>query len=129
LPSLLWWLRRATKTETGLFEIQAKHLNEFRHTRQVHRDHGKLVYALFGSACQIDADRDQGSASTMPKSESKPADPTADLARCFLRFANLPSYPLDRRSRDEAKLWHQAGKMAIEALEPRKPQDRGRPGR
>src|SRR5215210_4125858 len=36
LASLLWRLRRATKTETGLFEIQAKHLDEFRHTRQVH---------------------------------------------------------------------------------------------
>src|SRR5262252_4924045 len=30
LASLLWRLRRATTMETGLFEIQAGHLNEFR---------------------------------------------------------------------------------------------------
>jgi hypothetical protein len=30
LASLLWRLRRATTMETGLFEIQADHLNEFR---------------------------------------------------------------------------------------------------
>ena len=29
LASLLWRLRRATAMETGLFEIQAKHLREF----------------------------------------------------------------------------------------------------
>src|SRR3954449_7052469 len=33
LASLLWRLRRATKIETGLFEIQAKHLLEFRRKR------------------------------------------------------------------------------------------------
>src|SRR5438045_4306766 len=33
LASLLWRLRRATTMETGLFEIQAKHLLEFRSTR------------------------------------------------------------------------------------------------
>src|SRR5215213_4389600 len=30
LASLLWRLRRATTMETGLFEIQAKHLRDFR---------------------------------------------------------------------------------------------------
>src|SRR3954454_16345477 len=33
LASLLWRLRRATTMETGLFEIQAKHLLEFRMRR------------------------------------------------------------------------------------------------
>ena len=32
LASLLWRVRRATTTETGLFEIQAKHLLDFRST-------------------------------------------------------------------------------------------------
>src|SRR4030095_10398000 len=31
LASLLWRLRRATTMETGLFEIQAEHLREFKH--------------------------------------------------------------------------------------------------
>ena len=35
LASLLWRLRRATIMETGLFEIQASHLNGFRQARQV----------------------------------------------------------------------------------------------
>src|SRR5256885_7867276 len=34
LASLLWRIRRATTVETGLFEIQATHLLEFRQTRQ-----------------------------------------------------------------------------------------------
>jgi hypothetical protein len=34
LASLLWRLRRATTMETGLFEIQADHLNGFRQARQ-----------------------------------------------------------------------------------------------
>src|SRR5881392_1774827 len=33
LASLLWRIRRATTIETGLFEIQAKHLLEFRKNR------------------------------------------------------------------------------------------------
>ncbi len=57
-----------------------------------------------------------------------PVDPATDLARCFLRLANLPSYPLDRLSRYEAILWRQAGQIlfALDALDRRKPQDRGR---
>src|SRR6516225_676416 len=35
LASLLWRLRRATTIETGLFEIQAEHLNDFRKRRQI----------------------------------------------------------------------------------------------
>src|SRR5438270_7939595 len=35
LASLLWRLRRATTMETGLFEIQAEHLREFRQVRHV----------------------------------------------------------------------------------------------
>jgi hypothetical protein len=35
LASLLWRLRRATIMETGLFEIQASHLNGFRQARQL----------------------------------------------------------------------------------------------
>src|SRR4051794_5571318 len=35
LASLLWRIRRATTMETGLFEIQAKHLLEFRREAQL----------------------------------------------------------------------------------------------
>ena len=57
-----------------------------------------------------------------------PVDPATDLARCFLGLANLPNFALDRLSRYEATLWRQAGQIlfALEALDRRKPQDRGR---
>ena len=43
LASLLWRLRRATTMETGLFEMQADQLREFRQARQVHPDSRKIV--------------------------------------------------------------------------------------
>jgi hypothetical protein len=45
-----------------------------------------------------------------------------------LRLANLPNYALDRLSRYEATLWRQAGRVlfALDALDRRKPQERGR---
>src|SRR5450755_3793512 len=45
LASLLWRLRRATTMETGLFEMQANQLHEFRQARRVHPDQRKIVYA------------------------------------------------------------------------------------
>jgi hypothetical protein len=64
----------------------------------------------------------------VPGPGPEPFDPTADLARCFLRLANLPSCALDRLSRYEAILWRQVGQIlfALDALDRRKPQDRGR---
>ena len=50
LASLLWRLRRATTMETGLFEIQADYLREFRQGRQVNPASREVVYALFGRA-------------------------------------------------------------------------------
>src|SRR5947209_12286317 len=48
LASLLWRLRRATTMETGLFEIQAGHLREFRQTSHDHTDSHTVVHAMFG---------------------------------------------------------------------------------
>ena len=47
LASLLWRLRRATTIETGLFEIQADRLSDFRKTRLVSPASREIVYALF----------------------------------------------------------------------------------
>ena len=138
LASLLWRLRRATTMETGLFEIQADHLVGFRHARQVHPTSREIVQALFGPADSASFDRDPAShgitngteatASSVPRSVEPAVDPTAELARCFLRLANLPNYALDRLSRDEATLWRQVRQIliALDALDRRKPQDRGR---
>ena len=66
----------------------------------------------------------------VPSSELNPippsVDPTVELARRFLRHANLPNFALDRLSRYEATLWRQAGQIlhAVDALDRRKPQER-----
>ena len=59
---------------------------------------------------------------------SRTVHPNAEFARCFLRLANLPNYALDRLSRYEATLWRQVRQIliALDALDRRKPQDRGR---
>jgi hypothetical protein len=132
LASLLWRLRRATTMETGLFEIQADHQSQLRQARQVLPASRKLVYVLSDST---NKDRDPAShsitnvAEAVPSSESKPIGPVdraLDLARCFLRLANLPNFALDRLSRYEANLWRQTGRIlyALDALDRRKPQER-----
>lgn len=116
LASLLWRLRRTTTMETGLFEIQADHLNEFKKARQVRPAARNVVYAMLG---RVD---------TSGRQAGEPTDePATDLARCFLRLANLPSYALDRLSRYEVVLWRQVDQvlMVLDALDRRKPQERG----
>jgi hypothetical protein len=49
LASLLWRLRRATTIETGLFEIQADHLSNFRRTHQISPASREIVHALFNA--------------------------------------------------------------------------------
>ena len=134
LASLLWRLRRATTMETGLFEIQADHLREFKQSRQLHPESQKIVYAMFGQVEPVGFAPDQqphsntSATEVLPNSRPEPVDPNADLAHCFLRLANLPSYALDRLSRYEATLGRQVSQIlfALDALDRRKPQDRGR---
>ena len=137
LASLLWRLRRATTMETGLFEIQAGHLNEFRQARRLLPAAREVVYPLFGRDDSISYDRDPASygitnATTVPSSGPKTVGPALDtaveLARCFLRVANLPNLALDRLSRYEATLWRKAGRIlyALHALDRCKPQERRR---
>jgi hypothetical protein len=138
LASLLWRLRRATTMETGLFEIQAEHLAGLKQPAQVGPASREVVYALFGQAETVSLVRDPASHVIANKTQSLPSpvpqrvepliDPTAELARCFLRLANLPNYALDRLSRYEATLWRQAGQIlfALDVLDRRKPWDRRR---
>ena len=136
LASLLWRLRRATTMETGLFEIQAEHLSGFKQAiRPATRE---VVYAPFGRADSVSFERDpeylgitNGTKvvpSSVTESLGSAVDLTAELARYFLRLANLPNYALDRLSRYEATLWRQAGQIlfALDALDRRKHHDRRR---
>jgi len=123
LASVLWRLRRATTMETGLFEIQAAHLRDYRQNRRLLLDSRDIIHAM-----RRRPDRettDAGSHDTLsvmeavPDSEKSSNVHTGDFARCFLRLANLPNFALDRLSRYEANLWRQAGRIlyALERLD------------
>ena len=47
LASLLWRLRRATAIETGLFKIQARHLLQFRASRQAHQKRQHFIDSIY----------------------------------------------------------------------------------
>jgi len=128
LASLLWRIRRATSMETGLFEIQARHLLEFRKTRTRAQ---RSIERFFGPPAPNPHHGQSGSEHMSAEMEAPAAgqngDPSsAELAQCFLRLASLPSFPFDRLSRYEATLWRQAGRtiFALEALHRRKPWER-----
>jgi hypothetical protein len=138
LASLLWRLRRATTTETGLFEIEANHRGNFRQARQIRPASPEIVYAMLEPAAPVSFDRDPASHDTTNatktgqkfrrKSVEAAVHPAVDLARCFLRLANLPNYALDRLSRYEATLWRQVRQvlLALDALDRCKPHERRR---
>jgi hypothetical protein len=131
LASLLWRLRRATTIETGLFEIQANHLSNFRRTHQISPASREIVYALFNANSDRQAtlyglaNVTKTSPASGPDSTQGQVAPDVELARCFLR---LPNYALDRLSRYEAILWRQTGQIlfALDNLDRRKPQERMR---
>jgi hypothetical protein len=114
LASVLWRLRRATTIETGLFEIQTEHLRDRREHRKLLPDSAEVIHAVFQR-------RDAHGGSEL---EAVPS--VVELARCFLRLANLPNFALDRLSRYEANLSRQANRIlfALDALGRRKPRER-----
>ena len=96
----------------------------------------EVVYALFRRADAVDVDPAAAgmanAAEEAVTSGPRPVEPdvphTVEFARCFLRLANLPNCALDRLSRYEATLWRQVRQtlLALDALDRRKPQERGR---
>ena len=138
LASLLWRLNRATTIETGPFEIQTNHLTEVSWGSQFQSASREVVYAPFRRSDAVDADRDPAAEgitnarAPMLSAGLKSVEPdvhhTVEFARCFLRLANLPNFALDRLSRYEATLWRQVRQtlFALDALDRRKPQERGR---
>ena len=136
LAGLLWRLRRTTTMETGLFEIQADHLNAFRQGRELQPASREVIYGHFGgtesdhfeTASHHVANETEERPSYTPNAPELPVRPNAEFARCFLRLANLPNFALDRLSRYETTLWRQVRQIliALDSLDRRKPQDRGR---
>ena len=135
LASLLWRLRRATAIETGLFEIQARQLFEFRRGRDDHRKRQHVIDQIYrrarGSKIGINqSQNEEDTASAIESASSSPADASAcsDITGSFIRLTNLPTCPLDRLSRYEAALWRQACQVlfSLQYLNRRRPwQKRG----
>jgi hypothetical protein len=119
LASLLWRIRRAGAIETGLFEIQARQLLDFQ-TRRDHRYAHNVFPKMFARSgdCSDPIEEAETGVNSLPESSSDLFAHPTELAHCFLRLANLPSYPLDRLSRYEATLWRQTAQtiFALEAL-------------
>src|SRR6185369_854378 len=62
LASLLWRIRRASTMETGLFQIQAKHLLDFRKRREAELGSDEIIHRLFGPSDESDNRIDSDSA-------------------------------------------------------------------
>ena len=121
LASLLWRLRRMTAIETGLFEIQAEQLDNSDFS-------GRAPRALSAAAYSPNKSSSTLAVSVIQRARSA-ASPSSEIAVCYLRLANLPSFALDRISRYETTLWRQVDQIlfALDNLDRRKPQERRRP--
>src|SRR5215213_8316788 len=101
LASLLWRLRRATAIETQLFEIQAENLRSHHQREQASPNSGAIIYGLLSAPIPGAVASDQEPQTTgVAYTTASDFDSTshccaADLAKCFLRLVNLPTFPLD----------------------------------
>src|SRR5579863_7478964 len=105
LASLLWRLRRATSVETGLLRIAHDPPMDRDSTLETEENQGCAVAALFP--------RGQPTAGQSDERGSKGPDalPTCDVeldvARRFLRLADIDNGMFERLGRYEAALWRQ----------------------
>ena len=116
---MLWRLRRATGIETALFD-------------SVTAEPGKVEHASSRPSFVETADlSDRYQLHLVATRQSDLAVPNElgfdskkDIADCFLRLADLPTYALDRLSRYEHMLWRQARQVVftLESLRRRKRQ-------
>jgi hypothetical protein len=128
LASLLWRLRRATAIETGLFDLHARHLLQFRQRKNAHQKSKNVFANIFrngvGSQNNMPSDEPTRTPDEGSRLNGEPADNSpGDLTLSFVRLTNLPTYPLDRLSRYEATLWRQACQImfTLQCFDRRKP--------
>jgi hypothetical protein len=106
LASLLWRLRRATAIERGLFGIEMRNLLQHRRKGQSLRATTKTLDKNICKLALVPDESQQLNIDLIGK--RGPVAQLDDLTRSFVRLAKRPSYPLDRLSRYEARLWRQA---------------------
>jgi hypothetical protein len=116
LASLLWRLRRATSIETGLLQIQEEFWPEPSRTAQTEPSQDRGVTTIFRPG--------QQTSSRSPERASEDHDAPVmsdgglDVARRFLRLADLDNGVFERLGRYEAALWRQVRQtlFTLEAL-------------
>jgi hypothetical protein len=119
-----------------LFEIQAAHSSNLTERHAIAPVPRQTAYAVFGQpsvqpnheALASSANGEMEMAHLRNTSmDRSAASPSVALAHSFLRLAELPNSALDRLSRYEAALWRQVVQIlvALDALDSRKPQERG----
>jgi hypothetical protein len=128
LASLLWRLRRVTAIETGLFQIQSDILQKIKqapqlHVRPLERSPNGMMpckqsnssLQCHGATCDSHGDHDgavptngQQDTQSIPKPKHHIV---SEIARCFLRLANVDNGAFERASRYETALWRQVGQI------------------
>jgi hypothetical protein len=112
LASLLWRLRRATSIETGLLRVAQDPPQNLDAPQETGENQGSAVTALFPRGGQSHRSGSEGH-DTLPT-----CDVELDVARRFLRLADLDNGVFERLGRYEAALWRQVRQtlFTLEAL-------------
>ena len=127
LASLLWRLRRATAIDTGLLQLQSEIIAELgRPPKRPVRvnggaSDGAIVRSGHEPSPQSDLERgsDLGGQAVSfigrntPRAAGETSPTSSDIARCFLRVANLDSGASERANRYETALWRQVGQTLL----------------
>ena len=127
LASLLWRLRRATSIETGLLEVQGEIQRSRRNAAETMPSEQDVVQRLFGTEDPVkiaarntpDQGRDRpigdGRITNFSEAHSGRNIPNTskDIARCFLRLANLGNEVFERIGRYESTLWRQVAQTLL----------------
>jgi hypothetical protein len=114
LASLLWRLRRATLIETELLRIQAEVLRDRRsgHPEVSPQDRASSILESAIPAVQrVQEGRWPGYSTS--HLEPRPVNSARDLARCFLRLANLDNGIFERLGRYESALARQVVRVLL----------------
>jgi len=100
LASLLWRLRRATSIESRLLQIQEESLPEPLRAAQIEPSRLRGISTIFRQPIGDQSD-------DANKTSSASSDVGRDLARRFMRLADLDNGVFERLGRYEASLWRQ----------------------
>jgi hypothetical protein len=120
LASVLWRLRRATGIESGLFES----VIEDSHKPEQHRLSRENLGELANLAERRRLFLEDTNESAAAEEKELSSDSKTDIADCFMRLADRPTFALDRLNRYEHVLWRQARQIVftLESLRRRRRQ-------